>query len=107
MGEAFLVGGNSGMSNAGAVKSVQTIFVLSNDISGTSDNGYGYISYTIESVNVDKTMIITTSFERTAGSGYEYTKGAMLYNSNTVRVYARDRDATYFEGFYVQIVEFY
>lgn len=98
---------NELINNPQGIKSVQTIFVLSNDISGTSDNGYEYISYTIESVNVDKTMIITTSFERTTGSGYVYTKGAMLYNSNTVRVYAEDGKAGTFEGFYVQIVEFY
>ena len=103
MGEAFLVGGNSGMSNAGAVKSRQELLVPSQSPSNNdSDFNCPYVDYTIGAVNVDKVIIIVST-PRSSGSSNTFQPCARILNSTTIRVYVASSLYTQ----YVQIIEFY
>ena len=123
MGEAFLVGGSSAMSSSGAVKSRQEIVVGSQKVT-LNDTEFQYDStvhlskayyadFTIQSVNIDKSIIIANTAFIMSDSN-THLPCARFINSNTIRIYE-----TYYQysspsnqshnicSMYVQIVEFY
>lgn len=114
MGEAFLVGGSSAMSSSGAVKSRQTIEIDKKTVS-SSDHGFHntangtarYSDFTINEVNIKKSVIIINSCAR-IDDMVTFLPAARFINSNTIRVYENvTAGSGYIVGTYVQIVEFY
>ena len=123
MGEAFLVGGSSAMSSSGAVKSRQEIVVGSQKVTlsdtefqydSTISSGKAYYAdFTIQSVNIDKSIIIAnTAF--IMEDAHTYLPCARFINSNTIRIYENfyrysgsSNQSHNICSMYVQIVEFY
>ena len=108
---------NELIANPQGVKSRQEIVIddqnvtsYDNDFSYYSNGFYGayYADFTIQSVNIDKSIIISNA-ANLISDGNNYHHCARFINPNTVRVYATIENSNdrYITGVYVQIVEFY
>ena len=113
MGEAFLIGGSFASGGAG-IKSLQSIEIDKKTVSSYDDgfhntaNGTArYSDFTINEVNIKKSVIIINSCAR-IDDMVTFLPAARFINSNTIRVYENVTVGSgYIVGTYVQIIEFY
>lgn len=106
---------NELIANPQGIKSRQEIVIDSqkttsqdNDFSYSQNRGAYYADFTIQSVNIDKSIIISNAAS-IISDGKSLHCCARFINPNTVRVYATLDFSTgeYIAGVYVQIIEFY
>lgn len=107
---------NNMLGNAGAVKSRQEIVIGTQEVTlqddnffftSSSENKAYYADFTIQSVNIDKSIIISNSAIMFDDSS-SFSPCARFINSSTIRVYATDKGVSNsLVGMYIQIVEFY